>query len=287
MTETKILLTKTLRTGADCTVAIVPDPIARDSGVTLCWWLEVTVGDLQGRIKARPHEIVPVNGSTYALTLPAEIVRALKGAKVIGLAGGEAKEINDGIEAWVESRKAAATAAEAEAERHARAAVPGADTWEIQDPHGVPAVGQTMRHEGRLVTVLRAWSRYYPEEGLSFGAAEDAGHVYSAEVRAASTEESSPVLEGESRERRLTELARIARSARLPGPDEEMGDLLALPQVQITPLVQLAVDETAGTVWVLEYNGADGDDWSLSNYRAYIVRRMPLAGACSELGRQL
>lgn len=276
MTE---ILTKTLRDGSTCTISIIPDGAISEQNTTLGWWLEIARdGQEIARVKAAPHLLAKpaVPGITHGLYV--------KHGTSIGLTSGEAERITTAVDQWVAGRKAAAEAARNELAARVRAVAPGAPTRTISSPFGVPGVGSTERlDDGSIVTSLRVWHRYYREDGLTFGAADDAGYVYYAEVRDATDEEAAPVLAQEQGKRNRQELrARIEAEIVAPATrpdDDEIPDLFALPEVQFGGpffLVHLRVDHASGTVWVLRYNGADGDNWSYNNYRGHIATSVPL-----------
>ncbi|WP_331732346.1 hypothetical protein OG613_47840 (plasmid) [Streptomyces sp. NBC_00015] len=107
-------------------------------------------------------------------------------------------------------------------------------------------------------------------------------------VRPATADEAADILAAEEAQQLRTELA--ARRRRLfelcdDGEVPETVDLSGAVQVdfgaarslhQHWPDDELHVDEQARIAWFLRYNGADGDDWSLSNYGPFIARRLPL-----------
>ncbi|MFD6072508.1 hypothetical protein, partial [Amycolatopsis lurida] len=53
------------------------------------------------------------------------------------------------------------------------------------------------------------------------------------------------------------------------------------------PQDRLLVDQQAGVVWSLTYNGADGDDWSRNNSGPYVAWRQPLTPRRAEVIRAL
>ena len=156
-------------------------------------------------------------------------------------------------------------------------------------------VGQTLatwwwdgndRREG-IVTIVACRSRYYNEDGMSFGVGDEQGYVYEAWARLATPEEAAPILAARAaREARrqakdhlrhafaepgvrppkgtFTVAGRRYRDTSLPGP---YGDLYADEYV---------VDSDQQIVWRVIYNGRDGDDWSLNNLPASIATRFPL-----------
>lgn len=281
------VLTKELRDGSKCRISIIPDPTRPgDDATTLSWWLQVERnGELVGKIKARPREMAKPAGPglTHGLTV--------KSGVAIGLTRGEADQIETALTRWVDDRKAAKAAAREELATQVRAAAPGAPTRTISSPYGVPGVGETVRlDDGSVVTSLRAWNRYYREDGMVFGAADDAGYVYFAEVREATAEESAPLLQRETALQDRKALiahaeAEIVTPSIRPEDGEQVPDLITLPGAEIGPLVQIRAGQDA--LWVLRYNGADGDNWSYNNYRGYIATQVRLTPERSALFAEL
>jgi len=260
MSETKIL-TKSLRDGSRCDITIEP---AGEAG----WQLRVErAGDLLGVTKARPFKLDKRQGGvTHTLV----VIPGQKGV-AIGLTRSEAESMNKAIDYFVAQQQKAADAKRKEEQAaltaQLRAAAPDAPTWTISDPYGVPGVGKTMRLDnGQVVTGLKTWQKYYREDGLCFGAAEDSGYVYYAEVREATPQEAAPVLREEERIRRRDALrgrieTEIVKPAERPASEGEIPDLLTLPEARFgEPLVHLRVDRDSSMIWVLNYNGADGDN---------------------------
>lgn len=283
------ILTKTLRDGSACTVNIVPDPIRPgDEASTLSWYIEVyRDGQRLCRMSTRPRKLATPQAGGLTHALPVDV----RNAKSIGLTGAEAQQITTGIDEWVSGRKRANRQAREDLAAQVRAAAPAAPTRTIISPHGVPGVGETERlADGRIVTSLRTWHRYYREDGMTFGADDDAGYVYYAEVRAATEAEVAPLLQREAAQRaRHDLLARVEEEIVTPAtrPEDaaQIPDLLTLPGVKLGPLVELR--KGTDSLWVLRYNGADGDNWAYNNYRSYIVRRAPLTTRRSDLFAKL
>lgn len=280
MSET-VILTKTLGDGSPCRIVIQPDG---ETG----WRLRVErAGELFGVTKARPalipKESRPRKGVSHALHI------AEKKAN-IGLTKQEAEGIDNAIGYFVaQQRKAADAKRKRELEElsaRLRAVSPHAETWTIQDPHGTPGVGSVQRVDGTIVVGLKAWSRYYGLDGRSFGAADDSGRVYFAEVRVATPEEAAPVLKREASAARRRQLrdrikSEIVGAAGNPKsadkPDEgDVPDLSPLPEIKLDEMTRLRVDQEGRVVWVLHFNGLDGDNWSYNNFAGYIALRLPL-----------
>jgi hypothetical protein len=190
----------------------------------------------------------------------------------------------------MEARKAAAKA-ESErkeaADREAKAAERrAADRWPISDGEGYGGspfrVGETFRTpkaevgQGypEFLTVLSASQRYHREDGFSFHVGAECGHVYSAVCRAATAEESRPILEREqakaNTKQAAKDLAAIAEQIRKAGERPEGRNL---PDGEEVPAG--GGDRIYGGgrwfvlgtdwIWLVQNNGHDGDDWSLNN----------------------
>ncbi|MEV0733993.1 hypothetical protein [Polymorphospora sp. NPDC050346] len=115
------------------------------------------------------------------------------------------------------------------------------------------------------------------------------GWYYSAVVRPATDDEAAPLLAAEARAAHREDLEQ-RRQALLawryrPVPDATLPaepDLTGTVRVPHRPSrsrseEEIRVDEPAGVVWTLEYNGADGDDWSRNNHRGgYLAWSQPL-----------
>ena len=114
-------------------------------------------------------------------------------------------------------------------------------------------------------------------------------------VRPATAEEAADILAEEDTQQRRAALAARRRRLFERGDDGEVPetvDLSGAVQVdfgalrslhQHWPDDELHVDEQTGAAWFLRYNGADGDDWSLSNHGSFIARRMPLTQERAQL----
>ncbi len=131
------------------------------------------------------------------------------------------------------------------------------------------------------------------------------GWFFQARVRVATAEEAAGVLTAEATVQQRDALMLRAELDMVRAGDQEHPDdtdgVLALPGVRIEPrragslafaasygaFIHLRVDRAGGAVWVLRYNGADGDDWSANNCGAYVARRVPLTQQRAELVDQL
>lgn len=295
--STTTVLDKVLRDGVTRVgISIEPDPgRGEDPATTLGYWLAITwPGQARRKFKSSPHKIQspPAPGITHAIRVPDATGKWV----TMGLTSIEAAGIGEACEAWVNERRARKDAERAAAEAAARAAAPGAETFRVSDPYGyLCGTGETARlRDGRAVTALAFSRRYFREDGMSFGAADDAGYVYYTEVREATGAERAAL---EAREAKATEREALrAQAFELAGaPDGEVPaetpELAALPGARVEPgrgaepesfgaegcYRHLRLDEPGGFLWVLDFNGGDGDDWSASNYRSYRARRLPLS----------
>lgn len=298
MTSTSgtIALGKVLRDGVTrVEITIEPDPVrGEDPASTLGYWLVITWPGQDGRkFKSSPHRIQspPAPGITHALRVP----DAAGNWVPMGLTAAEAAQVESATQAWVQDREDANATREAAVLAAARAAAPGARTFTVSDPYGyLCGTGETARlPDGRAVTALGFTRVYYREDGMSFGAADDAGHVYFTEVREATDGETAALEAREARAEDRRQLAAQGAELALAADGDipaDPGDLDALPAARVKPgrgagpesfgppgcYRHLRLDEAAGVLWVLTFNGAGGDDWSLSNHGSSIARRLPL-----------
>lgn len=148
-------------------------------------------------------------------------------------------------------------------------------------------VGEVLRCKDRgTVTVLRTSSRYYRDDGLSFGVGDDSGHIYSALVRPADPEEVAQLDEREAAlerkhqaERRREEIAALIRTdGERPfregesDPDDVFGAKRRLKPGGET--VSDRQDIYGGGdwfvigdewIWYVKNNGSDGACWGDNN----------------------
>jgi hypothetical protein len=161
---------------------------------------------------------------------------------------------------------------------------------------GMPFVpGDTIRWNDRqgqrYITVLSSWSRYYHEDGMTFGVGDESGHIYFAIVRPATDEESAPLRQQAARAERGAQLESERRrlfdprqpDAEYPwGPDNSQvqvdGDWIKIGKGFniYGGGEELCVESDARHIWLVHGNGADGDDWSRNNTTAGIGWRFPL-----------
>jgi hypothetical protein len=287
----ELALGKALRDGRQIELRVVPQT---DDPDTLAYWLAIHWPGQAGQtfssspIKAPKP---PAPDVTHAIRVPGPDGQWVN----LGLTGPEAAAIKGATAAWVKTRQDRKDAERAATEAAVRDAAPGARTWQVPDAYGyLAAVGGTARlGDGTAVTALAHSATYYSEDGMTFGAADDAGYVYFTEVREATPAELAGLEAREGRQVAREEIAARA-GALFSAPDAETphgvtADLSDLPGARIEPERKLTLafgiegcyrhlraDEDGGWLWALTWNGADGDDWTLCNRGSYIARRLPL-----------
>lgn len=289
----ELILAKTLRDGKTrIEFRIQPETPEPD---TLAYWLTISwAGGQPHRFKSSSYRVAtpPAPGITHAINAPNADGC---GMVTIGLTAAEVAQIEDAAKAWIQERKDRKDAEREALAVRVRDAAPGAPAWSISGADGPPAqVGETVRDgDGRAITGLKTWSRYYAEDGWSFGVMDEAGYLYFSEVREATDAERAVLEAREARSAAREDLA--ARGAALAtdpaaqAPAGDPGNLRALPGARIkaeSPVTlafgpegcyrHLRADAGKGILWILTYNGADGDDWSRSDYGPYIARFLPL-----------
>lgn len=131
------------------------------------------------------------------------------------------------------------------------------------------------RYDGHeFLFVVMAQSRYFREDGLSFGVGDDQGHLYTAHCRPATKEEAAPVRQqtGERKQKlkakaRVIEISRMIQSEgeRPEGPVSPEGDRLFDSQNIHGGGTWFVIG--ADHIWFIRNNGADGDDWRVNNVR--------------------
>jgi hypothetical protein len=293
-----LLLGKTLRDGRRIELRIVPQS---DDPGTLAYWISIRWPGRSGQtFTASPYQpaTAPAPGVTHAIRVPGPDGEWVN----LGLTSAEASLISGGADAWVQARLDRKNTERAATETAARSAAPGAKTWTIPDAYGyLTAIGQAARlHDGSAVTALSYSSTFYKEDGFSYGAAEDAGWVYFTEVREATPAEAAALETREAKTAAGQSLAArgtaLASEAGAETPEDAPASIRDLPGARIEPertatlaygaegcYRHLRADIDSGWLWVLTWNGADGDDWSHSNSGPYIARRLPLTPERREL----
>jgi hypothetical protein len=120
--------------------------------------------------------------------------------------------------------------------------------------------------------VVSASRQYIREDGMCFGVGDDDGYLYTATCRAATAAELAPLVD---------ELCYLAyRDEARKNLDQAVTDIKALgetPTSPAWPAGEVLYDTATGYghgqaivigeagIWVVEHNGADGDDWSVNN----------------------
>lgn len=159
------------------------------------------------------------------------------------------------------------------------------EAWNPQEKRKAP---------GQAVVITRSKSRYYREDGMSFGVGKERGYIYSARARLATPEEAAPLLARREAARRAQErradLEQGVRALeRAKDHDTPEGSHLR-PQGRRLPVnggfdlygggTELVLDEDGLHVWVLRNNGGDGDFWGANNVgtggAGAVGRRVPL-----------
>lgn len=149
----------------------------------------------------------------------------------------------------------------------------GCDGW---------VVGQTLRSSQRhqsegwpeYITVVRSESRYFPEDGLSFGVGDEDGYTYTADCRAATESEAAPVrIRIAAREVKKSALKRLAEIKNQIQETGERPEGIHQPEGEIILDTQTIYGGgdwfviNPENIWYVRNNGADGDNWSCNNVR--------------------
>lgn len=123
--------------------------------------------------------------------------------------------------------------------------------------------------------VLVAKSRYYREEGMSFGVGDESGYIYSAVCRPATAEEAAPLIElikqREADALRAQELKNIFSDIQKNGEYPQGSHNPEGQEIEIQKRSIYGTGEwiVAGAeyIWAVRNNGMDGDNWSANNVR--------------------
>lgn len=170
-------------------------------------------------------------------------------------------------------------------------------TWHLSQGEGYGGrpyvVGDTFAVDARriasgwpeYVTVIDSSSRYYAEDGMSFGVGDDRGRVFSTTVRAATEEEAAAVRERRSAhaaaERARQTLEMVAREVEQRGERPHLSEHPKGARIAVQPYREPAVGDfrwlviTSDALWAMQDNGADGDNWGNSNLPGTIGWRVP------------
>lgn len=138
----------------------------------------------------------------------------------------------------------------------------------------------------QYIVPLRSRKRYFREDGLSFGVGEDTGYIYSADVRFATKDEiegSDIYREGQRwKMRAASHSVALAASALIRKSRDAPEDARDLTKEGERLVIEENLYGGGGSfliqkdwIWYLEYNGADGDDWSVNNLPGKIGWRIP------------
>ncbi|MFH1525852.1 MAG: hypothetical protein ABIG69_04235 [Bacteroidota bacterium] len=156
--------------------------------------------------------------------------------------------------------------------------------------------------EPEYLYVISTSKRYFREDGMSFGVGDESGYTYGARCRAATDDESAPLRAGIEKNRVIKEakkrLHKICDQVRKEGeyPDKANpeGELIGISVMKGSTLLrlygggmELQIDEKAGRIWVLDGNGADGDDWSRNNAQSSICHFIPFSAELADEIRNL
>lgn len=138
-------------------------------------------------------------------------------------------------------------------------------------------VGSVIRAGAEVVRVVDTWSKYFREDGLSFGVGDDSGYIYYAHVVPASDEERNKL---ETRERAVKErqtlrqeFSQLLDEHFLRATDGERPPRWAEPIGELVPIGDGQNIYGGGSwfvvseefVWYVRNNGADGDAWDNNN----------------------
>lgn len=152
-------------------------------------------------------------------------------------------------------------------------------------------VGEVIRHpyqdkQALLIVPTRQKSRYIREDGLSFGLDTDSGYLFTVEYRLATEEETRAFLlaeeEVKQKKARRAELflvqGRVASTIRTRGqrPEQAAPKGRQWPEKKRYDNDYFLVDEEAGQIWLVVYNGRDGDGWDANNWMSSIAWVCPL-----------
>lgn len=140
-----------------------------------------------------------------------------------------------------------------------------------------PAIGHVFRSKknGKVWTVAKVESSYFPEDGLSFGLSDDSGWMFYVLCREATeSEEADQVLKetshkrsGEAREARKNLVKRMRVTSNYHSGNHRLS---GEPMVMENKRLLLHGGGNwfvieSGKIWYVENNGSDGADWSHNN----------------------
>lgn len=135
------------------------------------------------------------------------------------------------------------------------------------------------RKSGRVLTVLEVKSRYYPEDGLSFGLSDDRGWMHTIYAGPPQPQDAANFESKEAKARRLRDL-KLKASKRRDEIEKYITSHGEAPKLSHYPVGvtlcttgERSIPYGGGTwflvepdaIWFIRNNGADGDDWSWNN----------------------
>jgi hypothetical protein len=168
----------------------------------------------------------------------------------------------------------------------------GAEVLTYSD-HERAVIGQVCREpyayegkERRWIVPISQTSRYIREDGLSFGLNEDSGTLYTIKARLATPEEIAQA-EAQLAAKQAAWEAAQARRNRIRALHDRVareGERPEAPKVtgrDLTPNARYdddhwTLDAEEGWLWLVIYNGRDGDFWGANNLPGAIAIRLPL-----------
>lgn len=124
-----------------------------------------------------------------------------------------------------------------------------------------------------FVTIVTTGSRYYREDGMSFGLSDESGTLYYATARPATEKEAKPVRERLEKEVKKREILHAYDN--LKQEIRSVGEIPKDVQPNGKAILDTANIYGGGDWWVIEpdyvwyvkNNGGDGDSWDLNNVR--------------------
>lgn len=154
------------------------------------------------------------------------------------------------------------------------------------EDHQDVVVGAVMRHpygsqKGKAIVPISRTRRYIREDGLSLGLNEDSGYLYRVVYREATADEKQAFETAEAervakeaeqaRRYRAHQSLRRAIQDRGSKPDkvDPQGEEFPKRDGRRYDTTYLVVGESK--VWLVEYNGRDGDCWAWSNHGSDVV----------------
>jgi hypothetical protein len=140
------------------------------------------------------------------------------------------------------------------------------------------------KDEPDYLYVLYADSKYYPEEGMSFGVGDESGYVYSAITRPATEEEAAPLVAEdkmkEEKRKAFEERKQVVDYIKKNGdnPGHKEGEMVEVDgeeyathrgDLKLYGGGDWFIIDGNKWIWYIENNGSDGDNWSWNNVRTW------------------